>query len=736
MIKPRTSFLRGMSLRRKILLTFFFVLFLLGCAATIGSVLFVTEALYKNTDERLITSQQTIFRELKEQEALLQAYGQLVKYADALAPTGSEPSRTTILQDDLFETLRRENISIAFIPADTWAEFPYPSLRALFGKVAQTGRPAIAFAADTGAVPALCFAAPVIREGQMRYLTLMQTPLETHFLENLSPDPRVNFFIQDADGRLLAGNPGLNERPRLSPEELKALLGGKPVFRKSAGPLPHRFLYQAVPLGTSDLVFSVVELPLADIEVLISTLATRSVLTVLAAVLLGAWLFCRIIRQIMVPVKELLKATNAVGEGNLGYRIGAVSSDEFGRMAESFNTMLAQLDTLYAERVDREKHLARAQEELRHKDTLTQKNREISRVNQELKGRLREISALYQLNQAMISTLDLGVLFDRILQVLKDVIRCEEMVLLLYNPGAEELNVRKTVGIDPELLKGVTFRLDEGITGRAARSQQLQHVPDLEAESQNLNYKGKRQGRGAMVSAPLAVKGRLAGVLNLHKPLANGFSEKELRLIQAIANQAAIAIDNAQLYEKTRNQSNTDELTQLANRRQFQTILKREQAQARRFNSNFSLIMIDIDHFKQFNDCHGHLSGDLVLKKVADLLLQNTRGIDLVARFGGEEFVILLPKTNTEGAIAAAEKLRQCIADEPFPGAAQSQPEGRLTLSLGVAEFPTHSKDVYELVDLADRALYMAKEAGRNRVLAWKPRASFQSDAPPAFPDS
>jgi diguanylate cyclase (GGDEF)-like protein len=145
--------------------------------------------------------------------------------------------------------------------------------------------------------------------------------------------------------------------------------------------------------------------------------------------------------------------------------------------------------------------------------------------------------------------------------------------------------------------------------------------------------------------------------------------------------------------------------------------------------------MADIDHFKAFNDAHGHLRGDVVLKKVASIILQNTRGIDLVGRFGGEEFVILLPKTTKQGALAAAEKLRQWMENEVFPGAEQSQPDGRVTLSLGIAEFPIDSKDVYELLDLADRALYRAKESGRNRVVLWREEeasAGFEGCSPPS----
>jgi diguanylate cyclase (GGDEF)-like protein len=114
------------------------------------------------------------------------------------------------------------------------------------------------------------------------------------------------------------------------------------------------------------------------------------------------------------------------------------------------------------------------------------------------------------------------------------------------------------------------------------------------------------------------------------------------------------------------------------------------------------------------------MRGDALLRQVGQILLNNTRGIDLVCRFGNEEFVILLPKTNKTGGLAAAEKLRQCILNETFPGAAESQPGGRLTISFGISEFPLDSKNIYELLNLADRALYNAKQEGRNRSIAWE----------------
>jgi diguanylate cyclase (GGDEF)-like protein len=223
-----------------------------------------------------------------------------------------------------------------------------------------------------------------------------------------------------------------------------------------------------------------------------------------------------------------------------------------------------------------------------------------------------------------------------------------------------------------------------------------------------------------MISVPLVIKGRLVGAINLHKKQTEGFSASEQRLVQAIANQTAIAVDNTQLQERSRDLSNTDELTGLSNRRHFQEILKREVAQARRFSSIFSVIMCDIDEFKQHKTTLGNIQSDALLRQVGQALLKSTRGIDLVSRFGTDQFIILLPKTTKEGAFAAAEKLRKHILKEDFSSHIHSDLDFEVTVSFGVTEFPCDSKNIYELLNLADRALYAAKKDGSNCTVAWE----------------
>jgi diguanylate cyclase (GGDEF)-like protein len=179
-------------------------------------------------------------------------------------------------------------------------------------------------------------------------------------------------------------------------------------------------------------------------------------------------------------------------------------------------------------------------------------------------------------------------------------------------------------------------------------------------------------------------------------------------------------MDNAQLLERSRDLSNTDELTGLSNRRHFQEILKREVAQARRFSSIFSVIMCDIDGFKKLKKDLGNIHADALLRQVGQTLLKTTRGIDLVSRFGNDQFIILLPKTNKEGGVATAEKLRTRFLEEEYAQLINTEQSVKVTVSFGVTEFPGDSKNIYELLNLADRALYASKQDGGNCTVAWE----------------
>ncbi len=218
------------------------------------------------------------------------------------------------------------------------------------------------------------------------------------------------------------------------------------------------------------------------------------------------------------------------------------------------------------------------------------------------------------------------------------------------------------------------------------------------------------------VTVPLKAKDKTNGVILVD----NIFTKKpitkdEIRILTMFANQAGLAIENSHLYERTVRLSYSDSLTNLINHGRFQYLLSRNLKRAAQLKKPLSLVMIDIDNFKNFNDTLGHPAGDKVLLNIARILKKTCRAGDIVARYGGEEFIVVLTDTNKESAWGMAERLRQAVEKFNFPGQ-EVQPNKNLTISSGLACFPEDAKNKGELIAKADSALYQAKKAGRNRT--------------------
>jgi len=288
--------------------------------------------------------------------------------------------------------------------------------------------------------------------------------------------------------------------------------------------------------------------------------------------------------------------------------------------------------------------------------------------------------------------------------------------LLLLDETNGRLAVKASFGLPEERTHALSLALGEGISGSVAESGHPMLVPDVSAETRFVE-RVCFPAHGAFLCVPLQIKrGPVIGVLNAHKPESQAFTRGDIDQFQAVANQVAVALENAQLYQRTKELSSRDELTGLFNRRYFFENLETEIQRARRYRRAFTILMLDLDQFKHYNDTHGHLVGDQVLRQGGEILLANTRRADVVARFGGEEFVIMLPEIDKEAGGRVAEKIRVKIAEYPFHGR-ERQPGGQLTVTIGVATYPVDSDNGMELVDVADRALYVGKREGGNRVV-------------------
>lgn len=330
---------------------------------------------------------------------------------------------------------------------------------------------------------------------------------------------------------------------------------------------------------------------------------------------------------------------------------------------------------------------------------------------------LAQRTALLKVSHAINSVLDLDQLLKTILDILRTTFNLSTASILLPREDNETiLTNRAYIGYDEELLKNIEIRIGEkGVTGLAAKTGKPILVEDVSCCPYYVTAWRRAQSELAL---PLKRGDRVIGVLNLESDRRGFFKKEDLPLFEIFADQISVAIENARLYEQTLQLAVTDGLTGLFNHRYFREQIVREIRRGARLSHPVSLIMIDIDHFKNYNDTLGHPMGDIILSDLAAILRRSVRQhIDTVARYGGEEFAIILPEIPKHTAIRIAERIRKEIMVHRFMSE-DIQPGGHLTISAGVASFPDDAKNPEDLIRYADEALYSAKHAGRNRVCA------------------
>ena len=408
-------------------------------------------------------------------------------------------------------------------------------------------------------------------------------------------------------------------------------------------------------------------------------------------------------------------------------RLPDLGNDEIGRAAKAVDALLARLTTVRVSLIDQERELVAAQEQLRLKEALATKTGE-------LEARLRERRVLFEILRVSTSEMELDRVLELLTERLASAMRLREVAILIGEGAAngERFVVRATHGVrEPESVLRRAIRPGEGIAGLAAVSRDPILIEDVRAEPRYLAFWGAVAREGSFAAVPIHHSKQLLGILVLTRPPDDPLSDVETRFFGAIADQIALAIRHAQLIEELRELSLHDALTGLANRRFLETRLSMEIERSRRFRQPLSALMIDIDHFKRLNDRCGHPVGDAALREVAEALKGAVRNVDTVARVGGEEFVVLLPRAGLAVAERVAEKLRSRIESAVFPtGELLASPDApeRLTVSVGVAEL-TAGDDGDRLLERADQALYLAKQQGRNRTVVLN-----RGDAEPASP--
>lgn len=315
---------------------------------------------------------------------------------------------------------------------------------------------------------------------------------------------------------------------------------------------------------------------------------------------------------------------------------------------------------------------------------------------------------------------DPDTLYQSIVDVSSKLVRAERVSLMLQEAKKGELLIKAVRGMNKTIAKNIRITVGAGIAGSVFERGKPLIVSDIE---KHLSTRSRPTYRtGGFISMPLKIGNEAIGVLNLADRIDHEvFSKADMVFLNYFAAYASMVIRGAQYYqraEEMRTLSITDSLTGLFNRRYFDERLFEELQRAVRYDSKFSLAIMDIDDFKLFNDSEGHLAGDEVLNAIAEISRESLRSIDIIARFGGEEFAIIMPQTDTEEALLVAERVRKNIR-ELIPATWKNFPHGNLTVSIGVATFPADGKDAKTLTNNVDKALYRAKMQGKDRTVIW-----------------
>jgi diguanylate cyclase (GGDEF)-like protein len=330
-----------------------------------------------------------------------------------------------------------------------------------------------------------------------------------------------------------------------------------------------------------------------------------------------------------------------------------------------------------------------------------------------------EVTVFHELGKALTSSLELEQVLRTIMEKIDEFLRPDTWSMLLVDEAKQELYFELAIGGGAQALKEVRIKMGQGIAGWVAQHGQAVIVPDVSKDTRffsQVDEKTKTETR-SIVAVPVRFRDHCLGVIELVNCVGpEGFDDRSLALLEALSDFAAIAIENARHVKRIHELTITDDCTNLYNARHLHFILETEIYRSQRYGYEFSLIFIDLDYFKRVNDVHGHLMGSKLLFEIGQVLKTNCRLIDFAFRYGGDEFVILLPQTSKESACTVARRLHRMIRETTWLTS-----EGlsvQITPSVGVAAFPTDSRTKVQLLQLADEAMYQVKNANRDGVAA------------------
>jgi diguanylate cyclase (GGDEF)-like protein len=328
----------------------------------------------------------------------------------------------------------------------------------------------------------------------------------------------------------------------------------------------------------------------------------------------------------------------------------------------------------------------------------------------------QELSIFHDVAKALTSSLDLDSILQTIMEKVAEYFRPDTWSLLMVDDQKDELYFAIAVGDKAEALKNVRLKLGEGIAGWVAKHGEPVISNDVDRDprfAKRIDEATQWETR-SIVAVPLKSRLRVLGVIQLVNVDRSQFSEQEVFFLQSLCDYAAIAIENARWVEKIQELTITDDCTGLYNARHLYKTLETEVYRSSRFGYEFSVLFIDLDHFKSVNDTHGHLIGSKLLAEIGYLVKAQLRLIDFAFRYGGDEFVVLLPQTGKDQALVVAKRLRDALRASSF-----CRDEGlnlNVRASIGLATYPHDARDAHDIIRQADEMMYLVKNTTRDNI--------------------
>ena len=340
----------------------------------------------------------------------------------------------------------------------------------------------------------------------------------------------------------------------------------------------------------------------------------------------------------------------------------------------------------------------------------------MSEAGTQLTRHSQELTIFHDVAKALTSSLDLDSILQTIMDKMAEYFRPDTWSLLMVDEAHDELYFAIAVGDKAEVLKNVRLKMGEGIAGWVAKNGEARVVPDVSTDpvfASRVDQATKWETR-SVICVPLRSKLRVLGVIQLVNVEMSRFTESELFFLQSLCDYAAIAIENARWVEKIQELTITDDCTGLYNARHLYKTLETEVYRSSRFGYEFSILFIDLDHFKSVNDTHGHLVGSKLLAEIGYLIKAQLRLIDFAFRYGGDEFVVLLPQTSKDQALVVAKRLLDALRASSF-----CREEGlnlNIRASVGLATYPHDARTAHDVIRQADGMMYLVKNSTRDNI--------------------